>query len=426
VNAPLLDAPTNPGGFNRFPEFLALVRRQLQRDYREEDLTSTGLQIFTTLDPQVQWAAEKNLSETLAELEQKKKLAGLQGAVVVTNRSNGELEAVVGGRSPGSGGFNRALDAHRPVGSLVKPAVYLAALENGYTLAHKVDDASLSWENQDGSPWRPGNFDGREHGSVTLYEALVYSYNLATIHLGTATGIDKVIEALERLGCEKVIEPYPSLFIGALSLSPLEVAQTYQTLAGEGFYTPLRAIHRVLDMENRPVQRFPLSIEQRVEPAHVFLLNTALQKVVQEGTAASLSAYFPPSHGLAGKTGTSDDGRDSWFAGFSGDRLAVVWVGRDDNAPVNLTGSSGALVVWARMMHQLDAEPLRLIEPPGIEWRRVAVGPERQGGAARRAVSLPFIAGTAPNRIGDGPGAAVDSARDRVKNAIDRIREWLQ
>jgi penicillin-binding protein 1B len=426
ANAPLLDAPAYPGGFNRFPEFLALVRRQLQRDYREEDLTSTGLQIFTTLAPQVQWAAEKNLAATLAELEQKRNIEGLQGAVVVTNRSNGEIEAVVGSRSPGGGGFNRVLDARRPVGSLVKPAVYLAALENGYTLADKVDDASLTGENHDTTPWRPRNFDGKEHGSVTLYEALVHSYNLATIHLGTATGIDKVIEVLERLGCEKAMEPYPSLFVGALSLSPLEVAQIYQTLAGEGFYTPLRAIHRVLDMENRPVQRFPLSVEQRVEPAHAFLLNTALQGVVQEGTASSLSAYFPPSHGLAGKTGTSDDARDSWFAGFSGDKMAVVWVGRDDNAPANLTGSSGALVVWARMMHQLDAQPLRLIEPPGIEWRRVFAGPERQGGAGQHAVSLPFIAGTAPHRAADGPGAAVDSARDRVKNAIDRIREWLQ
>jgi penicillin-binding protein 1B len=426
ANAPLLDAPANPGGFNRFPDFLALVRRQLQRDYRDEDLTSTGLQIFTTLDPRVQWAAEENLAATLAGLEQGRNIEGLEGAVVVANRSTGEIEAVVGGRSPRSGGFNRAMNASRPVGSLVKPAIYLAALENGHTLAHRIDDAPVTWKNQDGTFWTPRNFDGREHGSVTLYEALVNSYNLATIHLGTVIGIDKVIEVLKRLGCEKAMEPYPSLFVGALAMSPLEVAQMYQTLAGEGFYTPLRAIHQVLDMEDRPLQRFPLSVEQRVESAHAFLLNTVLQKVVQEGTASSLSAYFPPSHGLAGKTGTSDDARDSWFAGFSGDKLAVVWVGRDDNAPVNLTGAAGALVVWGKMMYQLDAQPLSLIEPPGIEWRRVAAGPDRQGGGEQRRVSLPFIAGTAPERGGDGPGAAVDSARDKVKNAIDRFREWLQ
>lgn len=421
ANAPLLDTPMNPGGFNRFPEFLQLVHRQLQRDYREEDLTANGLKIFTTLDPLVQWTAEETLAASLANLEKAKISSGLEGAVIVTNRNNGEMEAVVGSRSPGSGGFNRALDAHRPIGSLVKPAVYLAALENGFTLADTVDDTAVTWKNHDGSPWTPRNYDRREHGRVTLYEALIHSYNLATVKLGLATGIDKVITVLQRLGCDKTIPPYPSLFLGALELSPLEVSQIYQTLASEGFYTPLRAISRVLDMDNRPLQRFPLSVEQRVDPAHLFLLNTTLQKVVQEGTATSLAASFPPSHGLAGKTGTSDDGRDSWFAGFSGDRLAVVWLGRDDNSPVNLTGATGALVVWGKMMQRLQAQPLRLIEPPGIEWRRVAVGSNRQDGTWPGTVTLPFIAGAGNDRADDEENSADVAPRDKVKNALGRF-----
>ncbi|MHB8809595.1 MAG: penicillin-binding protein 1B [Desulfobulbaceae bacterium] len=419
ADAPLLYPPVNRGGFNRFPEFLELVRRQLHRDYREEDLTASGLKIFTTLDPYVQRTAEETLAETIIDLEKEKTRQGLEGAVLVTNRNNGEIEAVVGSRSPASGGFNRAMDAFRPIGSLVKPAVYLAALENGSALADMVDDTPLTWKNQDGSTWAPRNFDRKEHGRVTLYEALIYSYNLATIKLGLATGVDKVIKVLARLGYAKTIPPYPSLFVGALSLSPMEVTQIYQTLASEGFYMPLRAISRVVAMDNRPVQRFPLSVEQRVDPTHAFLLNTALQQVIREGTATSLSAYVPPSHGMAGKTGTSDDGRDSWFAAFSDDKLAVVWLGRDDNSPVNLTGSTGALVVWGKMMQQLHAQPLRLIEPPGIRWQRVSVGSNRQ-------VSLPLIAGTTPAQNEDETEAATDNTpQETPKNPISRFLDWL-
>jgi penicillin-binding protein 1B len=423
--APLLDAGLNRDGFNRFPEFLDLVRRQLHRDYQEEDLTSNGLKIFTTLDPYVQLTAEENLATSLADLEKRKQTSGLEGAVLVTNRNSGEIEAVVGSRSPRSGGFNRALDASRPVGSLVKPAVYLAALENGATLADLLDDTALTWKNQDGSTWKPRNYDRKEHGRVTLYEALIHSYNLATVKLGMATGVEKVIGVLARLGCEKDLPPYPSLFLGALALSPLEVAQIYQTLASEGFYMPLRAIRSVVDMNNRPVQRFPLSVEQRVEPAYAFLLNTTLQNVVREGTASSLSAYIPQSYGLAGKTGTSDDGRDSWFAGFSDDKLAVVWLGRDDNAPINLSGATGALVVWGKMMQQLPAQPLHLPEPPSITWRRVAVGSDRQGWAWQNTVSLPFIAGTMPAGDDGGTERVEDTRRDTPKDAITRFLDWF-
>jgi len=423
ADAPLLDTGINRGGFNRFPEFLELVRRQLRRDYREEDLTSTGLLIFSTLDPLAQWAAEENLAATIAELEKGKKRQGLEGAVVVTNRNTGEIEAVVGSRSPGSGGFNRALDAHRPIGSLVKPAVYLAALENGSTLADPVDDTAVSLNNPDGTSWQPRNYDRQEHGRVILYEALIYSYNLATINLGMATGIDKVIQVLKKLGCAREIPPYPSLFLGALDLSPLEVTQIYQTLANEGFHTPLRAIRTVLTAEHQPLQRFPLAVEQRVEPEYAFLINTLLQKVVQEGTASSLSAVIPPSHGLAGKTGTTDDGRDSWFAGFSGDRLAVVWLGKDDNTPADLTGAGGALIVWGKMMREVHAQPLALTETPAIRWRRVLVGSHRQDGAWPNAVNLPFIAemdSEWPETEGTGP-----SPGERVKKAFNRLLDRL-
>lgn len=385
---PLLDTEKNRHGFNRFPAFLDLVRRQLRRDYKEEDLAAEGLKIFTTLSPLVQVEAEKALTGTLAKLESQRSRKGIEGSVVVTDRNTGEVLGLVGGRESRFGAFNRALDAKRPIGSLVKPAVYLAALEKGYTLASVVDDSRLSMRNPDGSSWEPKNFDRQEHGAVPLFQSLAYSYNLATVKLGMAIGIENVVEVLERLGAPQSVPPYPSVLLGAVPMTPIEVCQMYQTLTTDGFYTPLRAIRRVLDSENRILTKFPLSVEQRFDSTDIFLVNTALKEVVNQGTAASLTRYMPSGVELAGKTGTSDDLRDSWFAGFGGDLLAVVWLGKDDNSPAGLTGASGALVVWGTMMRALGIQPLRLAEPAGIEWARVS--------GAGGEVLLPFRRGTAP------------------------------
>ena len=425
ASAPLMDTRKNLSGFNRFPGFLDLVRRQMRRDYREEDLTSEGLKIFTTLDPEVQWIAEDSLSSSITDLENRKNILGLEGAVVVTNSNNGEIEAIVGSRAPKSSGFNRALDAYRPVGSLIKPAVYLAAIENGYTLGDKLDDTAVALKNHDGSQWTPRNFDRQEHGRVTLYEALIHSYNLATVKVGLAIGVDKVVSILERLGYEKNAPSYPSLFLGAVSMSPLEVSQMYQTLAGEGFHIPLRAIRTVLDIDNRPLQRFPLKIEQRIAPEPVFILNTALQGVVHTGTASSLSAHIPASHELAGKTGTSDDARDSWYAGFSGDNLTVVWLGNDDNRAIHLTGSSGALVVWGKMFQNMQTQPLRLTEPPGIQWRKIEVASNQNGRLKHSSVSLPFIRGTYQDMPEPASALQTGDRLEKKKNPVTRLLDWL-
>ena len=424
--SPLMDTEKNLSGFNRFPEFLELVRRQLHRDYQEDDLTSNGLKIFTTLDPEVQWKAEETLSSALIELERKKKIDGLDGAVIVTNRNNGEIEAVVGSRFPGSGGFNRALDANRPIGSLVKPAVYLAAVEKGYRLMDILDDTSLVWNNHDGSQWIPRNFDRKEHGRVPLYRALIQSYNLATVKLGISVGIEKVAQVLERLGLEKEIALYPSLLLGAIPMSPLEVCQLYQTFSGEGFYTKLRSIIRVLDSENRPLKRFPLIVEKRIDGEHIFLINTALQKVVERGTAKSLSNYIPSSYNLAGKTGTSDGSRDSWFAGFSGDKLSVVWLGKDDNSPINLTGATGALTVWGKMMSQLKVEPLKLTEPPGIKWVLVSKDSSQADDRTSGILKLPFLSVTHQEDKEIMLRSMENTKKpDRSKNVLEKILKWL-
>ena len=424
--AELLDSSKIMSGFNRFPAFLDLVRRQLARDYHEEDLTSDGLKILTTLDPRVQKLVEYQLAESIAELEKKTGRKGLEGAVVVSARENGEILAVAGGRKPLQSGFNRALDASRPVGSLIKPAVYLTALMNGYTLASPVADTPITLANPGSDNWAPANFDHKLHGRVPLLEALVFSYNLATVNLGIDVGVENVVHTAERLGAEGELIPYPSFLLGAVSMTPLEVAQFYQTFASEGFYVPQRVINSVLAADNRLLQSYGLSVEQRFDPQHVFLINTALQRVMSEGTGTSLSRYLPASLQAAGKTGTSDDLRDSWFAGFTGDLLGVVWLGMDDNQPTELTGSSGALLVWGKMMAGLDAQPLELDDPPGIEWARVDGTDYGTGSNYRgRRELLPFVEGTIPGGAVQASAPAQTGDKSREPGIIDRLRKWL-
>jgi penicillin-binding protein 1B len=414
-----------PSGASPYPAFLDLVYRQLQRDYREADLRSEGLQIHTTFDPRIQAGVEEGLARRIGLLEKHHGLAAgkLQGAVIVTSTGSGEVLAVAGGRQPGVTGFNRALDAVRQVGSLIKPAVYLTALQmpDQYTLSTLLDDRPLRVrEGKQRTVWAPTNFDQRFHGWVPLHTALAHSYNIATARLGLSVGVDRVLVTLERLGVERSLPTYPSLFLGAVELAPLEVAQMYQTLAAGGFRMPLRAIREVLTAEGEPLKHYPLTVEQAFDPAPVFLLNAALQEAVREGTGRSLYWIVPSQLAVAGKTGTTDALRDSWFAGFTGDRLAVVWVGRDDDQPAGLSGSRGALQIWGDIIKRIGARPLRLEQPPQVDYVWIA---ERNGLRSERgctgAVPLPFIAGSAPNGYDT---CAELQGTEVMHNAFDRFK----
>jgi len=417
----VIDRP--PRGTSPYPAFLSLVHRQLQRDYRDEDLRSEGLQIFTTLDPQVQMAAEHALSKRLERLEKayKKPADSLQGAVLVTSTQNAEVQAVIGDRDPRYKGFNRALDALRPIGSLIKPVVYLTALQqkDKYTLATQLDDSPFVYRQAGTEDWKPGNYDHEFHGRVLLRDALINSYNVSTARLGLEVGVSKVMANLRRLGVERELPEFAASLLGANALSPQEVTQVYQTLAGGGFRTPLRAIREVLTAEGESLQRYPLNVEQVVDPASLYLLSVAMQDVVSAGTARWLENYLPRTLGIAGKTGTTDDFRDSWFSGFSGDRLAVVWIGRDDNEPTGLTGASGAMTVWGDMMARLDPEPLILPEPDNIErvWIDQASG-LRSAAGCQGALELPFVSGSAPEET-----VPCGRGRSSVKKSL---RSWFE
>lgn len=413
---PLGVSERTPSGVTPFPGYLDLVRTQLRRDYRDEDLRSEGLFIFTNFDPLIQLTAEAAVKRRLDSLGK-----GLEAAVVVASAEQGEVVAVVGGRDPRFAGFNRALEAQRPIGSLVKPAVFLTALEQpeAYTLATLVDDGPLEVVQRGGEPWTPQNYDHEHHGQVMLLDALVHSYNVATARVGLAVGLPEVVDTLHRLGVAGPVNPYPSLLLGATELAPLEVAQMYQTLSAGGYRAPLRAIREVKDRNGQTLQRYGLEVERATSGAGAYLIGAALHEVTRRGTAASLTTLLPDELPVAGKTGTTDDLRDSWFAGFSGEHVAVVWVGRDDNQPVGLTGASGALPLWADIMRGIHTRPLRPVQPDNVEW--VQIDPQsglRAEDGCPGAQWLPFIQGSAPESL--APCA------DGVGRGIKRTFRWFK
>ncbi|MCV6610171.1 MAG: penicillin-binding protein 1B [Amphritea sp.] len=405
-----------------YPAYLDLVKRQLREEYPEEALNSEGLRVFTGLDPIAQVRAERSMVATLNKLHKGygKSLAELQGGMVVSNPHSGEVLAIVGGRKTRYQGFNRALDAQRPIGSLIKPAVFLAALEEGYSLASILEDEPVTIDLPNGDQWQPQNYDRISHGLVPLHRALAKSYNQSTARLGMTIGTDKVVDMLGRLGLERPVKSYPSMLLGATAMSPVEVAQLYQTIAGNGFQVPLRAIRLVTDSQNEELSRYPFSIKQTVAPGPVHLIQYGLQEVAREGTARSLYSSLPADLNVAGKTGTTNDQRDSWFAGFTGDRLAVVWLGLDNNEPLPLTGSSGALRVWTEFMRLEKPQSFMAERPDSIQYHWVddATG-LLAGESCEGARQLPFIDGTEPKES-SGCGDAV------VKNPLDWFRQWFR
>ncbi|GGC70488.1 penicillin-binding protein 1B [Marinobacter halophilus] len=392
---------------NRYPAYIDLVRRHLARDYRQQDLQSEGLRIFTTLDPAVQNAAETAIRDTLPRLARGNARDALEAALVVTAKDTGEVLALVGGKDPEFAGFNRAVDASRPIGSLIKPFTYLAALEQAdrYTLITPVQDRAFTLEFDDGRLWQPKNFDSKERGDVPLHLALSRSYNLPAVRVGLDVGIPQVQQVLRAFGVTTPISDYPSMLLGALSLTPAEVAQLYQGLATSGFNTPLRTIREVTDADNAPLSRYSLKVDRVADPAAVHLVQYAMQETMQEGTARSAYNLLPQRLSLAGKTGTTDQGRDAWFAGFSGDLLAVAWVGRDDNGPTALTGASGALPVWSAMMAQLPQHGFSPVMPDGVQYHWVNVQEQvLTGEGCPGARLVPFITGSEPRQRMDCEG----------------------
>ncbi|MEE4297248.1 MAG: penicillin-binding protein 1B [Wenzhouxiangella sp.] len=396
----------------RHDGFLDLVARQLRLDYRDRDLRGTGLRIFTTLDPVAQEDAERALTESLTATERSD--GELQGAIVLVEPASGEIRALVGDRSPGRFGFNRALDARRPIGSVIKPFIYLLALAqpDRWNLVSTLIDAPLSVPVDGQQAWRPENIDGVSHGEVALMDALGRSFNQATVALGLEVGLPALFRLLEQLGIHEPGEPHPSALLGAVEMTPLQVAQLYQPLAAEGYSTPLRAINQVLDREGREIARYDRRLRPVREREALALLDFALRHAVTDGTGRSLSWRLATDPGVRGKTGTSNDRRDAWFVGYTDDWLGVVWAGRDDNAPAGVSGSATALPVWAELFNRLPLSTVRRNWPEGIEWYWIDwPAPLLASEQCPDALAVPFISGSQPESLSPCLGEANESPR---------------
>lgn len=409
---------------NRYPAFVDLVRRQLQTDYPADKLRGAGLIIHTTLDPAAQIYSENAVKSAL-EKAQRKRGPALEAGMVVTDTRTGGVVAVVGSREFTEPDFDRALDAKRPVGSLLKPFVYLLALAqpNRYSLASVVQDTPVSVAQGNGKRWTPSNDEGRSHGGVRLIDALAMSYNQATVRVGIDVGVDRLVKIIQVLAGIDA-DPNPSLILGAVDQSPFAMAQLYQFLASDGEVQPLYAVRGVLDSNGQAVKRYDKAPQpaQAGDALAARLVTLALQHTVTSGTAAALQSDGLGYLQAAGKTGTTNDSRDSWFAGFTGSHLAVIWVGNDANQMTGLYGATGGMRVWSALFKKLPSTPLA-VSNEGLDWAWIAPGQyasvEQSCPGARR---FAFVRGIVPApATGCGGGETLDAENGwvRVPSADD-------
>ncbi len=393
IKSPLATVNRLPG-INRFPGYLDLVKRQLNSSYSAGELAARGLRIFTPFDPLLQRNLEQGLQSGLARFDQ----PDLQTAVIIADYLNGDIQALVAGREVDFPGFNRAVLAQRPIGSLIKPLLLYSLIEDGKTLATLVNDKPIRIRQSDNKVWQPQNFDRKYHGRMSLYQAFVRSYNLPFVHLGVDGGLESLAQNLKQINLLKRDVVYPSLLLGTSEMSAFEVTQMFQVIANRGYFSPLTTIRQVSDRSHRTLDRIPIDSYKLFDESSMLQVQRAMIGVGEEGTASYLSRRFGRQT-LAGKTGSTNDARDSWFAGFTERDLTVVWLGKDDNSPINLTGSSGALLVWADIMQRQGFNAFKLDRDDSLVWQYIN---RFNGGLTNRgcadSVLLPFPRHLVPNK----------------------------
>lgn len=320
---------------------------------------------------------KETVTSQLANLESKYQQKNLQVAMLVTDIRSAEIRAIVGDRQSGYAGFNRAMTAKRPVGSLIKPAIYLAALERyeQFNFATLLADEPITLTNgveivnekgaKKAKSWKPQNYDGKYRHQVPLIDGLVDSLNIPTVNLGMALGLENVANVIHMLGFDEDIVMRPSILLGALNMSPMQINQMYLALANQGYAEQAHAINTVTSSKGETLWQYKPTNAQVISTNAVYLMDYALSEVTKTGTAKSLS-WRLKNNQLAGKTGTSNDLRDSWFIGYDNNNLVTTWVGKDDNKPTGLTGSSGALVLFADYMKQQGVINRQMPKPDAV------------------------------------------------------------
>lgn len=368
VQQPVAVVPRGQYLNSGYAAYLDAVKKELRQLSISPEYRDQGIKVFTYLDTQAQRAAEQALQMQLAPLD-----PDLQAAMVVVNYQQAEIIAMVGSKDGVQGGFNRAVDARRQIGSIIKPVIYLEALaqRGRYTLASRLEDNPIRLRSND-QDWQPQNFDKQYRGNVSLIDALANSLNIPTVRLGLQLGLPAVSDGLRKLGLNRKVKLHPAALLGAIELSPLEVSQLYQTLANNGRHQQITTLYAVTDSNGHVLHMRDHQLTQRYSDAEIYLLQYALMQAAKTGTAKVLNRQFPGVT-LAGKTGTSSDYRDSWFSGFDQETLTTVWLGRDDNKTIGLTGATGALGVFSRYHSLQPPDPLVRAMPEQVSLQAFSV-----------------------------------------------------
>lgn len=355
----------------KYPSFIQTLQADLRRELGEHKISSLlGARIFTTMDLKQQAQAENAVVNTVSQLQLKTKNPYLEGAMIVADYRVGEIRAVVGGLQIQYAGFNRALMAKRQIGSLVKPSIYLTALSNPeqFRLNTPINNQPITINVKGSPPWQPRNYDKKYSGSVMLMDALARSLNIPTVNIGMKVGLSKVIDTQKAMGWDNVeIPKVPAMLLGAYTISPYDVTKLYQTIANQGGRIELTTVDTIADRQGNIIYQHDKTAKQVVPQEAAFQTLFAMQQTVERGTARSLQNDYANLR-LAGKTGTTNDARDTWFVGIDGKNISTVWLGRDDNGETKLTGASGALQIYKDYLSHTYIEKLKLNKPANMKW----------------------------------------------------------
>jgi len=379
------------------PYFIDHILSSARGLYPQEDtLAKGGLRIFTTLDMHMQRTLDEVVNGSARELA-----GNIQVASVVINPKNGAILAMVGGRDYRRSQYNRVISTRRNIGSLIKPIIYYSALKNGYTLASLLDDSPLEVSLENKSTWAPVNYDNTSHGNIMLVDALANSYNQATVRLGLALGFDRTLPEMKSVLPKAKPLRQPSVYLGALSCSPLEVAGMYCVFASSGSRTSPWCLEAMVDENGAQLFKAEDAKSQMVlDPVPTFLLNTALMETIRRGTARAARNYGVPD-GICGKTGTTNDLRDSWFAAYTPDMVIIVWLGDDRFRTIGLTGATGAMPIAAKVLARTAARR-PLPAPEGITFCEVDPANGKKATTWTEApLRMPFLAGTEPKETSE-------------------------
>lgn len=350
-------------------------------EVRSKGFATEGMQIFTGLVPAHQAAAQKAVQNQIERLEKGnprlQKIAergiGLEGLLLSMDLRRAWISAAVGGRSYRRTQYNRILEGHRQVGSLMKPFVYYTALEQNKSLnaLTPVQDARFNYE-YEGQSWSPENYGHKYFGEVPLYFALKSSLNAATATIGLQAGLDHIVNTAQIAGAKSKLKPLPSLTLGAFELYPPEVLEMYGTLARMGSKITPVWVRAAREPEGKTLFETALSATSALDPAITAQVVGMMKQTVRTGTAAGVTAggFTRPA---AGKTGTTSDSRDAWFAGFTPDRLTVSWIGYDQKETHGLTGASGTVPIWVDFMKEaVSHDPVEdFAWPEGVKVEKI-------------------------------------------------------